>query len=135
MPSDALAILEAFAARDIQFIADRMVDSYDPARKVVTLIDETKLDCDLFICIPKHRVPAVVAESGQLVPSLNLPNPWSRIKPILPRVATRAGSGDRLEANLLTDSKIQRGTTRNRRINVGMRQRIKRNRGIDSRIS
>ena len=63
-PATSEALLEAFAERGINYIADRLVKAYDPERKVVTLIDETDLPCDFFLCIPKHRVPQVVEESG-----------------------------------------------------------------------
>ncbi len=63
-PETSQALLAAFAERDIDYIADKLVDAYDPARKVVALIDGSELPCDLFLCIPTHRVPTVVAESG-----------------------------------------------------------------------
>ncbi|MCB0157773.1 MAG: FAD-dependent oxidoreductase [Caldilineaceae bacterium] len=63
-PETSQALLDAFAERDIQYIPDRLVDAYDPARKMLALSDGDELPCDLFMCIPKHRVPAVVAESG-----------------------------------------------------------------------
>jgi sulfide:quinone oxidoreductase len=63
-PATSEALLEAFAERGINYVADRLVDAYDPERKVVTLIDETELPCDFFLCIPKHCVPKVVEESG-----------------------------------------------------------------------
>jgi sulfide:quinone oxidoreductase len=63
-PETSHALLTAFAERDINFIPDRLVDAYDPARKVVTLSDESEIPCDFFLCIPKHCVPKVVAESG-----------------------------------------------------------------------
>jgi sulfide:quinone oxidoreductase len=63
-PETSQALLAAFAERDIRYIPDRLADVYDPEHKVLTLIDETELPCDLFMCIPRHRVPQVVAESG-----------------------------------------------------------------------
>lgn len=63
-PDTSQALLSAFAEREINYIPDRLVDAYDPARKVVILNDSSELPCDLFMCIPKHRVPQVVAESG-----------------------------------------------------------------------
>jgi len=63
-PKTSDALLKAFAERDIRYIPDRLVDAYDPERKIVTLIDESELPCDLFLCIPKHRAPKVVVESG-----------------------------------------------------------------------
>ena len=63
-PETSQALLAAFAERDINYIPDRLVDAYDPNRKVVILNDSSELPCDFFMCIPKHRVPSVVAESG-----------------------------------------------------------------------
>ena len=63
-PETSQALLSAFAERDITYIADNLVDAYDPERKISTLLDESEFPCDLFMCIPKHRVPDVVAESG-----------------------------------------------------------------------
>jgi sulfide:quinone oxidoreductase len=40
------------------------VRSLDPARRVAILDDETEMPYDLFLGIPKHRVPDVVAASG-----------------------------------------------------------------------
>ena len=38
--------------------------SVDDARKVAILDDGTKMPFDLFLGVPKHRVPAVVVDSG-----------------------------------------------------------------------
>ena len=43
-----------------------MVEAFDPGRKILKLIDGSDLPCDLFLCIPKHRVPQVVEESGMI---------------------------------------------------------------------
>lgn len=63
-PETSEALLAAFAERDIQYVPDCLVTGFDPARKVVALNDGAELPCDFFLCIPKHRVPQVVAESG-----------------------------------------------------------------------
>lgn len=63
-PDTSQALLAAFAERDIRYISDRLVSAYDPARRVTRLNDGSELPCDFFLCIPKHRVPSVVAESG-----------------------------------------------------------------------
>lgn len=65
-PDTSVALRTAFAERDIDFIPDRLVDAYDPARKMLTLIDESEMPCDLFLCVPRHRVPQVVADSGMV---------------------------------------------------------------------
>ncbi len=63
-PETSEALLDAFAERDITFVPDRLVRSLDPARRVAILDDETEMPYDLFLGIPKHRVPGVVAASG-----------------------------------------------------------------------
>lgn len=63
-PATSQALLAAFAERGITFVPDRLVQALDPARHVAILDDERELPYDLFLGIPKHRVPAVVAASG-----------------------------------------------------------------------
>jgi sulfide:quinone oxidoreductase len=63
-PETSKALLGAFAERGITFVADRLVRSLNPARRVATLDDGTEMPYDLFLGIPRHRVPAVVAASG-----------------------------------------------------------------------
>lgn len=63
-PDTSQALLAAFAERGIQFVPNRLVSALDPARRVVQLDDGRELPCDLFLGIPKHRVPAVVAASA-----------------------------------------------------------------------
>ena len=63
-PASSKALLAAFAERGITFVPNRRVRSLDPARRVVILDDESELSYDLFLGIPKHRVPDVVAASG-----------------------------------------------------------------------
>ncbi len=63
-PETSKALLDAFAERGITFVPDRLVGSLDPARRVAILDDETEMPYDLFLGIPKHRVPDVVAASG-----------------------------------------------------------------------
>jgi sulfide:quinone oxidoreductase len=41
-----------------------MVQALDPARRIAILDDKSELPYDLFLGIPKHRVPDVVAQSG-----------------------------------------------------------------------
>ena len=40
------------------------MSALDPRRRVAVLDDRTELPYDLFLGVPKHRVPDVVAESG-----------------------------------------------------------------------
>ena len=63
-PDTSAALLEAFAERDIQFVAGRRVSSLDPSRSVAVLDDGVELPYDLFLGVPKHRAPNVVLESG-----------------------------------------------------------------------
>ncbi len=63
-PATSKALLSTFAERGITFIPNRTVKSLDPARCVASLDDGRELPYDLFLGIPKHRVPDVVAASG-----------------------------------------------------------------------
>jgi len=66
-PDASSAVLKAFAERGINWIPERLVRSLDPARKVAVLSDGSELPYDLFLGVPAHRVPSVVAESGLAV--------------------------------------------------------------------
>jgi len=61
-PETSTAILQQFAARGIEFVPDRLVRAVGNGE--VTLDDGSMLPCDLFLGVPVHRVPEVVAESG-----------------------------------------------------------------------
>jgi sulfide:quinone oxidoreductase len=63
-PATSRALLAAFAERGITFIPNRLVRALDPARRMAVLDDGSELPYDLFLGIPKHRVPEVVAASG-----------------------------------------------------------------------
>ena len=63
-PASSRALLSVFAERGITFIPKRLVRALDPVRRVVILDDASEMPYDLFLGIPKHRVPDVVAESG-----------------------------------------------------------------------
>jgi len=63
-PTTSRALLAAFAERGITFVPNRLVRALDPARRVAILDDEGEMPYDLFLGIPKHCVPAVVAASG-----------------------------------------------------------------------
>ena len=65
-PDASRALLAAFAERDITFVPHRLVRALDPARQVAILDDESELAFDLFLGVPKHRVPAVVETSGMI---------------------------------------------------------------------
>jgi len=63
-PETSRALVQAFAERDIAFMAQKRVSSLDGARGVVVLDDGSELAYDLFLGVPKHRAPEVVIESG-----------------------------------------------------------------------
>jgi len=63
-PATSRALLAAFAERGITFVPNRVVRALDPVRRVAILDDKKEMPYDLFLGIPKHRVPDVVAASG-----------------------------------------------------------------------
>jgi sulfide:quinone oxidoreductase len=56
--------LDELEARGIEYLAQKRVVELDPAAKEAVLESGERLPYDLFVGIPIHRVPAVVAESG-----------------------------------------------------------------------
>lgn len=66
-PDTSKALLAAFAERNINFIPKHIVKSLDGSRHVAVLDDGTEMPYDLFLGIPKHRVPDVVEDSGMTV--------------------------------------------------------------------
>ena len=69
-PPASQALLGAFTERGIEFHGGTVVRGLDPARKVALIGDEGsggEMPYDLFLGVPKHKVPAVVAESGMTV--------------------------------------------------------------------
>jgi sulfide:quinone oxidoreductase len=63
-PATSEAILAGFAEKGIEFIPDRRVVALDPAAREAVLDDGSRLPFDLFLGIPVHRAPAVVAAAG-----------------------------------------------------------------------
>lgn len=63
-PDTSRALLAAFQERGIAWVPNRLVRALDPSRRVAILDDETEMPYDLFLGVPKHRVPDVVAASG-----------------------------------------------------------------------
>ena len=61
-PDSSIALIKAFAERNIKFIPHLKVSSL--TAKAAILDDGTELPCDLFLGIPKHVAPKVVLESG-----------------------------------------------------------------------
>ncbi len=66
-PGTSKGLLAAFAERGIKFIPNRLVRALDPARHVAILDDQSEMPYDLFLGVPKHRVPDVVTASGMTV--------------------------------------------------------------------
>jgi sulfide:quinone oxidoreductase len=66
-PETSQALLAAFSERGITFVPNRLVRVLDPARRVAILDDMSEMPYDLFLGVPKHCVPAVVAASGMTV--------------------------------------------------------------------
>ncbi len=75
-PNASSALLEAFAARGIEWHAQREVCELDPSRNVASLRDGGELAYDLFLAVPVHRAPTVVVESGMTVDG------WIRVDPL-----------------------------------------------------
>jgi sulfide:quinone oxidoreductase len=63
-PSTSKALLAAFAERGINFVPGRVVRSLNLSRHVAVLDNSNEMPYDLFLGIPKHRVPDVVSNSG-----------------------------------------------------------------------
>ena len=63
-PAASQALLDTFAERGITFVPNRAVRALDPAHRVAILDDQSEVPYDLFLGVPKHRVPSVVAASG-----------------------------------------------------------------------
>ena len=63
-PATSKALIATFAERGITFVPNRLVRALDPQRRVAILDDKSEMPYDLFLGIPKHRVPDVVAASG-----------------------------------------------------------------------
>jgi sulfide:quinone oxidoreductase len=66
-PRASEALLDAFAERDIRWRPDSLVRSLDPDRRVALIDGGEELAYDLFLGVPKHKVPEVVAASGLCV--------------------------------------------------------------------
>ena len=66
-PAASEALLVAFRERGISWHPNTLVRELDPAAKVARAADRGDLPFDLFLGVPVHRVPAVVAASGMTV--------------------------------------------------------------------
>jgi sulfide:quinone oxidoreductase len=66
-PEASMVLLEAFAERGIGWSPNQLIRELDPASSVARFTDGTEMPFDLFLGVPKHHVPKVVAESGMTV--------------------------------------------------------------------
>jgi sulfide:quinone oxidoreductase len=60
-PETSRALVAAFAERGIEFVPGRLVTHLEAGRRVAVLDDGNEIPFDLFLAVPKHRVPDVVA--------------------------------------------------------------------------
>ncbi|GAB3031776.1 FAD/NAD(P)-binding oxidoreductase [Parafrigoribacterium mesophilum] len=67
VPAASEALLTAFAERDIEWHPQRKITALNPDAHEVVFADGSTMPYDLFLGVPKHVVPAVVAESGLAV--------------------------------------------------------------------
>jgi sulfide:quinone oxidoreductase len=63
-PETSKALVAAFAERNIKFYPSRRVVAINATRRIAALDDDSELAFDLFLGVPKHRVPSAVLESG-----------------------------------------------------------------------
>jgi sulfide:quinone oxidoreductase len=66
-PMASKALVDAFEERNIGWYPGQVIRELDPITKCARLDDGTEMAFDLFLGVPTHRVPAVVAESGMTV--------------------------------------------------------------------
>jgi sulfide:quinone oxidoreductase len=66
-PDTSAALLDAFAEREITFVASTKVQALDRERGRVIYENGGELEYDLFFGVPKHRAPEVVVASGLTV--------------------------------------------------------------------
>jgi len=63
-PETSKALVAAFAERNIKFYPSKRVAAIDPTRRIASLDDGSEMAFDLFFGVPKHRVPAVLLDTG-----------------------------------------------------------------------
>jgi sulfide:quinone oxidoreductase len=66
-PDASKALLAAFEERGIEWHPATLVRGLEPERHVALLGDGTEMPYDLFLGVPKHKVPAVVEQAGMTV--------------------------------------------------------------------
>jgi sulfide:quinone oxidoreductase len=75
-PDASKALLVAFEERGIGWHPETLVRGLDAGRKVAMLGDGAEMPYDLFLAVPTHRAPEVVAQSGMTVDG------WIPVNPI-----------------------------------------------------
>jgi sulfide:quinone oxidoreductase len=111
-PAASQALLAAFAERGISWHPERLVRSLDPQRRMAILADGMEMPFDMFLGVPEHRVPAVVAESGMCV------DEWIPVDPLTLETAYRdvyANGQFDGPSDLLLADKAEFGSSRIRR--------------------
>ena len=63
-PETSKALIAAFQERGIDFHAATCITAIDAKRRIATLDKGGEMSFDLFLGVPKHRVPKVVVDSG-----------------------------------------------------------------------
>lgn len=63
-PAASAKLLATFEERGIAWHPGRLVERLDPDDKTVVLSDGTAMGFDLFLGVPRHKVPAVVESAG-----------------------------------------------------------------------
>jgi sulfide:quinone oxidoreductase len=66
-PAASNALLDAFDEREIGWYPNQLIRELDATTSVARFNDGTEMPFDLFLGVPKHHVPQVVAESGMTV--------------------------------------------------------------------
>jgi sulfide:quinone oxidoreductase len=66
-PAASEALLAAFAEQGIEWHPNQVVRGLDPTRRVVLVGEDAEMPYDLFLGVPRHVVPEVVAASGMCV--------------------------------------------------------------------
>jgi sulfide:quinone oxidoreductase len=75
-PEASAVLVEAFAARGIDWHPGQLITELDPATKVARRADGSEMPFDLFLAVPKHKVPVVVEEAGMCVDG------WIPVNPV-----------------------------------------------------
>lgn len=76
LPAASESLLAAFAERGIKWFAQRTIENLDPSGKRVVFADGDSMEFDLFLGVPKHVPPPVVAAAGMLEDG------WIRVDPL-----------------------------------------------------